>query len=176
MQDKLKQYVEENRDELEIYQPREQLWDTVDERMQHGRRGALWQRLAIAASLLLAVTCGTWAFIATRPSKYVSDNAVHVQPPITEAEFFFTTIVQMKDAELEQYCKPQPELCREFEKDIATLSNAYHQLKNEYPASADKEKVLQAMMTNLKLQVQLVSRQLQIMETVKQKKEEVKFI
>jgi hypothetical protein len=176
MRDKLKGYVEEHRDELEIHQPREYLWDGIDDRLQHSSRGPRWQQLAIAASLLLIVTCGTWLFIASRQDIQVAETTVPAQPPIKDAEVYFTNILQTKDAELEQYCKPQPELCREFEKDMVMLNKAYWQLKNEYAISADKAMVLQAMMTNLQMQVQLISRQLQVMETVKQKKEEVRTI
>lgn len=174
MQDKLKQFVEDNRDEFEVHQPREHLWDGVDERLQQGRKGTRWQRLAIAASVLLAVTCGAWFFVASRQTPPAA--TVAMPPSIKDAEVYFTSIVQMKDAELEQYCMPQPQLCREFESDMAALSEAYRQLKTEYAAAADKEMILQAMTANLQMQVQLISRQLQIMESVKQKKEEARTI
>jgi hypothetical protein len=82
----------------------------------------------------------------------------------------------MIDAEMEQYCRPQPDLCRDFEKDIAKLNNAYLQLKKEYVVSADKKKILIAIAANLQMQVQLINQQLQIMEEVKQKTEAVKII
>jgi hypothetical protein len=173
MKDKLKQFVDEHREEFEIYQPREFLWDGVDDRLPQKRKGLGWQQVAIAASLLLAIGCGTWIFLANRHNTPAPEAA---QSQMAKTEAYFTAIVQMKDAELDQYCKPNPELCREFEKDIATLNKEYYQLKNEYAVSADKKTILKAMMTNLQMQVQLISRQLQIMETVKQKKEEVKFI
>lgn len=176
MQDKLKQFVESHRDECEIYQPREHLWDGVEERMQHKRRSALWQQLAIAASILLLVTCGTWIFIANRSALPVAVTAPELHSPIKGAEVQFAAIMQLKDAELEKYCRPQPELCREFESDMAMLNKAYYQLKNEYAASASKETILQAMMTNLQMQMQLINRQLQIMESVKRKKTELKII
>ncbi|RYD58022.1 MAG: hypothetical protein EOP56_07040 [Sphingobacteriales bacterium] len=176
MQDKLRKYIEEHSEELDVYQPREHLWEGIDERLQNNRRRMLWQRLAIAASVLLVITAGTWAFIASQSNSRVPEHMVYDQPPIKETEVYYTAIVQMKDAELEQYCKPQPELCKEFERDIAMLNKAYYQLKTEYAASADKKRVLSAMRNNLQMQVQLISRQLQIMETVTQKKEQVKFI
>lgn len=176
MQDRLKEYVESRRDELEVYQPREDLWAGVSDRLQHGRRSALWKRLAIAASVLLVVTCGAWLFWSGRQNTGVVSISNPSQMPIAKAEVYFASILQMKDAELKQYCTPQPELCAEFEKDISALDTAYYQLKKEYATSADKEKILRAMMTNLQMQVQLMNRQLQIMETVKQKKEEIHTI
>jgi len=170
MQDKLKQYVAEHRDELEQYTPPEYLWYGVDERLQHGSRHAPWQRLAIAASVFLVVTCGIWAFIASR---HDTMSATTAQAPITGTEAYYTAMVQMKDAELAQYCGPQPELCSDFKRDLESLNDAYLQLKKEYASSADKKTILQAITANLQRQLQLTTWQLQIMETVKQKKTEV---
>ena len=172
MRDKLKQYVEEHRDELEQYTPPEHLWYGIEGSLQHGRRHTPWRQLAIAASVFLVITCGTWAFVASRHDT-LTETTAQAQPPITGTEAYFTAMVQMKDAELAQYCSPQPELCSEFKKDLEALNDAYLQLKKEYAASADKKTILQAMTANLQRQLQLTTWQLQIMETVKQKKTEV---
>lgn len=176
MQDKLKKYVDEHRDELELYEPRSYLWEGIDERLQRNRKGIRWQQLAIAASVLLVVTCGAWVFMATRNNTPSPDNNIATESAMAGPEVYFTAVMQLKNTELEKYCQPQPELCREFEKDIETLNDAYHQLKQEYSASADREAILRAMAANLQMQVQLISRQLQIMEAAKQKKEEYKII
>ena len=173
MQDRLKRYVDDHREALDCYVPRESLWDGVDERL-HGRRHSMrWQRLAIAASLLLALSTGAWIFLTNR-ERSQSGTVAESQPQqqqLGETEVYFTALLQMKDAELEQYCGPQPELCREFEQDIETLNEAYRRLKAEYATAADKHAVLRAMAANLQLQVQLIGRQLQIMESVQQKKD-----
>jgi hypothetical protein len=175
MQDNLKQYVEEHREELDIYQPRELLWGEINERVQRSRVSIRWQRLAMAASVLLALAFGTWIYRENRQSKQ-SESIVQAQSPLMQAEAYYTAMVFLKDAELEQYCKPQPELCREFEGDIESLSEAYRQLRAEYATSADRQALLRAMATNLQMQVQLITRQLQIMEAVTQKKEAYKTI
>lgn len=174
MQDELKQYVDNHRDELDLYQPREQLWDGIDERLQKGRSGRRWQWLAVAASILLVVTCGTWIFLSER--QHTSRDVVTQTPNLSEAEAHFTALLQLKDAELDQYCSPQPELCREFELDLESLQTDYRQLKNEYSASADKQEILRAMAGNLQMQVQLINQQLHIMEVVQMKKEAFKTI
>ena len=169
MKDKLKQYVEEHREELEQYTPPEYLWYRVDKHLKPGRRSIPWRRLAIAASVFLVVTCGTWVFVAGH-YETKSGNTAQVQLPIMGTEAYYTTMVQMKDAELAQYCGTQPELCSEFKRDLELLNEAYLQLKKEYASSADKKTILQAMTANLQRQLQLTTSQLQIMGTVKQKK------
>jgi hypothetical protein len=172
MQDRLKQFVDDHRAEFEAYQPREALWEGVNERLRRGRSRALWQRWAIAASVLLVLSCGTW-LVYTYHSTKSSDTSISTLAPTTRAEVYYSAVTQFLDAELQQYCVPQPELCREFERDLESLNNDYHELKTEYAMAADKRAILQAMTKNLQLQVQLISRQLQIMETVTQKKAEM---
>jgi len=176
MQDRLKQYIDDHREEFEAYQPREYLWDSIKENLEHHKRSAMWRRLAIAASILLVVTCSTWLFVANRKDVSLAENAAQTQRPVMDPEVYFTTLVQMKDAELEHYCKRQPALCREFETDMESLSKDYYQLKNEYTASADKGKILKAMMTNLQTQLQLINLQLQIMKDAQKKKEEFRTV
>jgi hypothetical protein len=173
MKDRLKNFIEEHRDEFEIYQPREILWNGIQERLHEGGRRILWQKLAIAVSVLLLITCGTWIFIASRRNNEVAQSPGSTTPSILGAEVYFTRMVQIKDAELEQYCRPQPVLCREFENDISSLNEAYMQLKKEYITSADKKTILQAMMNNLQMQLDVMNRQLEVMQTVKKKKETI---
>jgi hypothetical protein len=173
MQDKLKKYVEEHRDEFDQNTPPEYLWYGVNERLQGSRRDVGWRRLAIAASLFLVVTCGTWIFVASR------DNGVSkttVQAPVIGDEAYYTAMVRVKDAELAKYCGTQPELCSEFKKDLESLNNAYLQLKKEYESTADKKTILQAMTANLQRQLQLTNWQLRIMESAEQKKIQVQRI
>lgn len=176
MEDKLKQFVEDHRDQLDVYEPPQHLWNGIDDRLKSNRKDGRWRWVAIASSLMLIVTCGAWMFFASQRHTHEAAPVVHVQSPLMQAEAYFTALVQMKDAELDKYCTPNPELCREFEKDLETLNGEYRKLKAEYQASGEKKILLQAMMTNLQMQVQLISRQLQIMEAVKQKKEQVKYI
>jgi hypothetical protein len=177
MDDKLKRFVAEHREDFEMQQPRQHLWEGIDERLQHSRKRVLWQRVAIAASLMLLVTCGTWLFLSNRYSTQLMAAAPPpAQPPIVTTEAYYNQIVQVKNAELAKYCSPQPELCATFENDLGGLSLAYNQLKKEYDRAPDNKAVLRAMLSNLEMQVQLINRQLQIMETVQQKQEAAKII
>ena len=176
MEDRLKKYVADHRAELERYQPREHLWKEIDDRMQQHRRAMLWRTTAIAASVLLMISCCAWIFVAKRDTSRPVTTTIREQPQINAAETYCTAIMQIKDAAMEQYCRPQPELCRDFEKDMTGLNEAYGQLKKEYMVSADKKTIMQAMMNNLRMQVQLISRQLQIMETIAQKKQQTQII
>ena len=174
MRDELKQYVEDHRDELDIYQPHERLWDEIDVRLQKNRKIIRWRWLAAAASLLLLLSCGTWIFLSER--KEDSRDISKVPPQLNQAEVYYTALLTMKDAELDQYCSPQPELCKEFDSDLEKLQNDYRQLKSEYSTSADRPAILRAIAANLQLQVQLINQQLNIMEQVQTKKEAFKTI
>lgn len=171
MQDKLKDFVEAHREELELYQPREHLWNGIDAQLHHRRNSRRWQQLALAASILLLVTCGTWLFVSHQQPREESPQ-YSTQPPLREAEVYFTALLHMKDAEMQRYCQPQPKLCQVFEQDLQALSQDYQRLKAEFTAALDKQAILEAMLANLQTQVQLINRQLQIMKRV-QKQQEV---
>lgn len=174
MQDQLKKFVDDHRNELEVHQPRESLWDGIDERLRQRRSSNFRRTLAIAASVLLLLSCGTYIYFTKQ--RNTKEVIVQNPSPVTQPEAYYTALLNMKDAELDQYCRPQPDLCKEFENDMAALNSAYRQLKMEYAVSADKKAILKAMTTNLQTQVQLINQQLQIMEMVQEKKEVYKTI
>ncbi len=97
--------------------------------------------------------------------------AIAIEPEVTEAEHYYTAVVETSLTELDEYCHDCPDLCRNFKAEIDTLGKIYGQLKTEYNNTGGNEAVLQAMVDNLQKQVSLIKLQIGIVRTVKQKKQ-----
>jgi phage shock protein A len=76
----------------------------------------------------------------------------------------------LKQNELRQIEKDQPELYRQFVSDITQLDSSYNSLKKELPANPNREQLLEAMIQNLQLQTELLNQQLRIIKQIKQAK------
>ena len=80
-------------------------------------------------------------------------------------------MVTQRRAELNRYCSAYPDLCSDLNSEISALDTMYTQLKVQYVNTNGNEAVLRAMIENLQAQVQLLGRQLQMVEQIKQKKQ-----
>ncbi len=67
--------------------------------------------------------------------------------------------------------KTEPELYKEFSKDAEMLETSYDALKAQLSKGVNSEKLLEAMIGNLKMQADLLNKQLEILKQVHKKKE-----
>jgi hypothetical protein len=91
---------------------------------------------------------------------------------IKDAEVYYASLVHTQQQQLSNYCGDYQDLCRDFRNEIDTLNLLYVQLKTEYTTSYNNEAVLNAMIENLKEQVNLLTMQLEIIKEVKQQNNE----
>ncbi len=85
----------------------------------------------------------------------------------TQELYHFTQIINIKFREIEKIKSAHPELYQRFSADIQKLDSNYQQLKQELPRETNQEMLLKAMLQNLTLQVELINRQLGIIEELK---------
>jgi hypothetical protein len=173
MKDKFEQFAEENRDGLDVFEPRPELWDAVHEKL-HRKKIQRRNLYMVAASILLLLSIGAWRMnsintngIVVNPSQNIAAN------PENKMETYYTGIIETRRNELYAYCNSQPVLCSEFKKDLDTLDIHYNRLKTQYNTSVNKDVILQAMIQNLQLQLQILSQQLNIIQKVQSKKEKI---
>jgi len=175
MKDNFEKFIEEHRSELDVFEPREGLWDGINEKLPKQKKQRQTWYYAMAASILLLAGAIVWLRPKPVPSNNTTETVV-VNPEERKAEVYYASLIDEKRKELNRYCSEEPKLCNEFEKELDTLNMLYGQLKQEYNASSNNEAVLQAMINNLQLQLQVLSQQLQIIQNIKAKNEQVKTL
>jgi hypothetical protein len=88
---------------------------------------------------------------------------------IPEVENIYKAVVE-KQNELKDIADANPELYRQFASDLAILDSSYHVLKSEASSSPNHDVFIKAMIQNLQLQAELLSRQLSIIHQYKNSK------
>jgi len=84
--------------------------------------------------------------------------------------FYYSKLTEIKFNELKKVEKSNPALYHSFAGEIKKLDSAYHGLQAMLKGNADKETVLAAMITNLKMQTEILSKQLYIIHSLKKSK------
>ena len=75
-----------------------------------------------------------------------------INPGYAKEVYHFTQLIELKQNELKEIEKENPNLYKKFVGDINTLDSSYNALKKELPENPNREQLLEAMIENLRLQ------------------------
>lgn len=78
--------------------------------------------------------------------------------------YFYTHWIETRQKEMATLRQVDPELYARSQKVLTDLNQVYSRLQKQLPGSPDQQKVLQALIQNLKMQEQILSNQLQLLE------------
>ncbi|HXB29972.1 MAG TPA: hypothetical protein VNW49_09145 [Puia sp.] len=84
--------------------------------------------------------------------------------------YYYTKLIELKHEELKTLEKDEPLLYRQFSGDVQKLDSVYHTLKTQLPNNSNREQVIEAMISNLQLQIGLLNKQLDIIKKIKHSK------
>ena len=74
--------------------------------------------------------------------------------------------------ELKAIEKQDPELYHQFDTELRVLNQNYQNLKQELPKNPNQEELLKAMIQNVSMQIELLNQQLEIIQKIKEAKNE----
>jgi hypothetical protein len=114
---------------------------------------------------------------ATTPQKINAGNIANIEQAkdsTVEGEnkemYYYAKLIELKHDELKTLEKDEPLLYRQFAGDVRKLDSVYHSLKTQLPNNSNREQVIEAMISNLQLQIGLLNRQLDIIKQIKHSK------
>ncbi len=124
----------------------------------------LWRVAAVIAFFVLGYTALRYDFQA-KSEEQASVEIKKINPELAEVEVYYTSLIDQKRKELKEI---NPAALDEFEKDFAKLDSAYQQLRKDFRKSPNQEQVSNAMIQNLRLRVEILERQIEILEKISQ--------
>jgi hypothetical protein len=185
MSNRFEDFIRNNRDELDSEIPATAVWDKVSKRITTPTTAKVKRmhpiRWVAAAAILLFLGTGSYYLVinkdkkantvaATDPPSQDSLVLNEINPTYAKEVYHFTQLIELKQAELKQLEKDNPELYKQFMGDMTKLDSSYHSLKQELPSNPNREQLLEAMIQNLKLQMDLLNQQLAIIQQINQSK------
>jgi hypothetical protein len=175
--DKLKNLIDENRQEFEEFKAPEELWVGISQQLKQAKeekksplsitsKGGQDKHktvkmysfsrpmlIKVAASILVLLVAGaSWIFYQI--NKLDGEN-----PQLSKTEAYYDEIFHAKLAELKQYEQDDlydPDLLV----DIQELETIYNDLKNDLREDANNEQVVEAMIRNYRIRIELLERML----------------
>jgi len=84
--------------------------------------------------------------------------------------YYYSKLIEIKHDELKTLQKDEPLLYKKFSGDVNKLDSVYQTLKTQLPKNPNREQLIEAMIYNLKLQIGLLNKQLNIIKQIKHSK------
>lgn len=183
MSNKLKKFIWDNRNEFDDAVPSGKVWQNIESSMT-GKKGKKFiltplYKWSMAAAAVLILSAGAYFFMNKNKNTGIEyaanvpgpDTATVTATAIDAPEVNqFAKMITLKQEELRSLAKDQPELYRQFTKDITQLDSSYNILKKQLSATPNREMLLEAMIQNLQLQLNVLNQQLNIIHQIKQSK------
>ncbi len=188
---RLEQFIKDHRREFDGEEPDPRIWkrvnDEINSKTKPGRVFKLNRMQWSAAAAIIIVIGGSILYmnldngikpppgdgttVQTAPPAQ-SDIISDINPTYAKEVYHFTQLIELKQTQLKQIEKVDPVLYKQFMSDINKLDSSYLKLKEELPSNPNREQLLEAMIQNLQLQTELLNQQLQIIQKIKQSKNE----
>lgn len=180
MSKKLKQFIDDNRNEFDDRVPSAKVWENIEDSFssRKEKRPVIrpLYKWTMAAAAMLVISTGVYFLmvdkkapvetVSSGPEGTGTDGPESFTPEMNQ----FVKMIDMKQEELKTLAAEQPELYRKFTNDLDQLDSSYNTLKSQLTAAPNREMLLEAMIQNLQLQLSVLNQQLNIINQIKQSK------
>lgn len=175
MGDQFEKFIMENKSAFDDAEPSNEVWNKIDHKLESEPEKAdkksgwsiAWK---IAAVLFLVSTIVLLTY--RQPSE--ESSGPFLSQEFTDAEDYYVSMINQRKQTIKE--KLTPEQKQTFLKDINELDSMYSELKKTYQTNASSERVVDAMINNLQLRLDILNRQLEILENIKEQTNESEII
>ncbi|HEY4324613.1 MAG TPA: hypothetical protein VGN20_11525 [Mucilaginibacter sp.] len=177
MSKRLEEFIKMNREEFDELEPSADLWSRIEKHLpdeipvvkkREAKMFSLGFVLRVAASVI--VVMGVSFVFYLRNTKKTGIDFASINPVYAEQKIQYTSLIETKRTELKSIEKSDPQLYKEFSEQIAQMDSTYKQMNTELATSPNQERVLRAMIHNLKIQADVLNKQLGVIEQMNKMK------
>jgi hypothetical protein len=184
---KLERFIRDNREDFDHSEAPAGLWAKIDKslgenlienqneesfsapevreivQLPHSVKLKVW---AIAASIALLIGCFLAFYLKNNP-KGTEQIVSEVAPQYNNKMVQYASLIEIKREEIRQIETHDPIMYKEFASEIEKLNQDYRNLQDELPQTPNQEELVEAMIQNLRVQLDILNRQLIIIQKVK---------
>jgi len=160
--DRLEQFIAENRDQFDLYEPDDKAWNEISKRIQKQRRFPGWKTIlwrAAAVILIFAISFLVQEYLQ-RHNILIGKRDRQIQPveipELHEAEIYYASLVDEKIREIEPLLINHPELGNELKNNLEELDSIYAELQKDLIDNIANDEVVEAMIQNYRLKLDIL--------------------
>jgi hypothetical protein len=177
MSKRLEDFIKANREEFDEIEPSADLWTRIEQHLppvgeeakkREAKTFSLWFVMRVAASVVVIMGISFALYLKNEKKSGIDFAAIN--PVYARQQVQYASLIKTKRSELKSAAKSDPELYKEFSTQIAQMDGTYKELNTELLTSPNQERVLRAMIRNLKIQADVLNQQLKVLEEMKEMK------
>ena len=172
--DKLEKFIRDNRSSFDDLTPPASAWLKINHRLdKEGKQVSLTRHLWKAAAILLFAAVVWLLAERQQQGEALSLNQIETAEGIDmgEVESYYVNLIENKQKEIRQFNDVYPESDDQLLSDINKLDSSYQELKRKL-VHGPNEKIIDAMVINLQTRIEILNQQLNVLERIKQLKEQ----
>ncbi|SNT11787.1 hypothetical protein SAMN05421640_2356 [Ekhidna lutea] len=164
MGDQLEKFIMENREVFDDATPSENVWKGIDNDLSKKR--SIWPTVwKVAAMLFMASTI----FLMIDRNAEVEEGP-YLSEEFNQAEDYYVKLISQRKQEIKAQLTPEQQ--EQFLVEIDQLDSMYVELKKTYQTNASNDRVMDAMINNLQLRLDILNKQLDILQNIKNQNNE----
>lgn len=164
MGDQLEKFIMENRNAFDDASPDDKVWKGIDQKL--GKKVTMWPTIwKVAAMLFMASTI----FLMIDRNDSAPEELI-LSEEFNQAEDYYVTLISQRKQAIKEQLSPEQE--QQFLVEIDQLDSMYLELKKTYQTNASNDRVMDAMISNLQLRLDILNKQLEILENIKNQNNE----
>lgn len=166
----LEKWIQENRLAFDSEEPSDRVWEGIrkSKKQQVAFKPNYWK---VAAMVLLAIS--SYLVYERQLDQNTQPRIVQVEDEHEQVESYYASQIKAKAALVAQF--NDRKLTRTFLLEINRLDEQYKDLLRAYEYENESERLKDAMIQNLRLRMELLDRQLQILQAQNEKTNESKI-
>ena len=177
MSKRLEDFIKMNREEFDDLEPSPDLWARIEKHLPEHiaepkkrvtKTFSLGFVLRVAATVILVMGIGFAIYL--KHEKREGIDLAAINPAYAKQQVQYTSLIETKRTALKTIAKSDPELYKEFNDEITQMEATYKELTIDLATSPNQERVLRAMIRNLKIQTDVLNRQLSVIEQMNKMK------
>ena len=158
MKDRFEEFVQKHAEEFDILEPREQLWDNIEKKLDTHKtinwRLIISRTAAIAAIFIISFVIQK-VFMSNGIPMANKEVKIDI-PELKEAEMYYDNMISTKLNEVKPLLNEHPYLEQELNTDLHELDSIYNNLKNDLKDDIANHEVLEAMIQNYRLRIEIL--------------------
>ena len=185
---KLERFIRDNREDFDHHEVPAGLWAKIDKSLgeddseqlsventethNHNQTAVKiirnWRKTwAIAASITLLIGCFSAFYLKNSPES-TEQIVAEVAPQYNDKMVQYASLIETKREEIREIEMHDPVMYKEFATEIEKLNQDYQNLQEELPQTPNQGELVEAMIQNLRVQLDILNRQLIIIQKVKE--------
>jgi hypothetical protein len=171
MKDRFEDFIKQNRDDFDFRQPDDAIWNRLknDIRIKSKTNWKLVMKQAAAVILIFAASYAINEMVHrynSRGDAGMKARNEKIIPGLSEAETYYTSLINQKMDELKPVMANCPSLQEELNYDMSELDSVYTDLKSDLKDNMANQEVIEAIIENYRLKISILEDLLTEMESM----------